>query len=34
MKRGARRIGLTDTQRHALFHDTAQALVDSVRRLH
>ncbi len=31
MKRGARRIGLTTAQREALFHDTARALVDSVK---
>lgn len=30
MKRGGRRIGLTATQRQALFYDTARALVDSV----
>lgn len=32
MKRGARQIGLSEAQRQALFHDTARALVDSVRR--
>lgn len=32
MKRGARQIGLTEAQRRALFHDTARALVDSVKR--
>lgn len=31
MKRGARQTGLSDAQRRALFHDTARALVDSVR---
>jgi hypothetical protein len=31
MKRGARQIGLTTAQRQALFHDTARALVDSVK---
>ncbi|MGV3650270.1 MAG: amidohydrolase family protein, partial [Devosia sp.] len=31
MKRGARRIGLDTTQRAALFHDTARALVDAAR---
>lgn len=33
MKRGARRIGLTEAQRWALFHDTARRLVDSVKRV-
>jgi glutamate-1-semialdehyde 2,1-aminomutase len=31
MKRGARQLGLTAAQRQALFHDTARALVESVR---
>ena len=31
MKRGARQIGLTTTQRGALFYGTARALVDSVK---
>lgn len=31
MKRGARQIGLSTAQRQALFHDTARALVDSVK---
>lgn len=31
MKRGARRVGLSQTQRRALFHDTARDLVDGVR---
>jgi len=31
MRRGARRVGLTDAQRHALFHDTARNLIDTVR---
>ena len=32
MKRGARQIGLSDTQRRALFHDTARNLVDATCR--
>lgn len=31
MRRGARRVGLNDAQRQALFHDTARRLVDRVR---
>ena len=31
MKRGARRLGLDAARRHALFHDTARALVDEAR---
>jgi glutamate-1-semialdehyde 2,1-aminomutase len=32
MRRAARRHGLSEAQRQALFHDTARALIDSVRR--
>lgn len=31
MKRGARQLGLSTTQREALFHDTARSLVDAAR---
>lgn len=31
MKRGARQLGLSETQRQALFHDTARNLVDAAR---
>ncbi|MCR6636573.1 amidohydrolase family protein [Devosia sp.] len=31
MKRGARQLGLSTTQREALFHDTARGLVDAAR---
>ncbi|ODT67677.1 MAG: hypothetical protein ABS75_23175 [Pelagibacterium sp. SCN 63-23] len=32
MKRGARQIGLSTTQRNAMFHDTARDLMDGARR--